>query len=96
MTPITTNRRPWGGKDCIVFEMEVFPLTPEISLHATMPCKLRLRQCGYDSKRYPTLHFSIGSGNGGMAYPEVLRGYAKLFTHAADLMEGKEPIDFQI
>lgn len=44
-------------------------------------------------------HFSIGSA-GGMAFPEVLRTYAKLFNDAAEFVENgcipKPPIDFQI
>ena len=39
-------------------------------------------------------HFKINTT--GMAFPELLRAYAELFTRAADYIEGKEPIDFQI
>ena len=40
--------------------------------------------------------FRVIRGDSGMAFPELLRAYSKLFAWAADFTEGKEPIDYQI
>ncbi len=61
-------------------------------------CKIRVfRASSMTGSRFHEMpHFSVGGTNGGMAFPEVLRAYARLFTKAADKAEGIEPIDFQI
>lgn len=67
---------------------------PESEWHKTFKCKLTLKW--FSSVRGKTPLFKVSATNGGMAYPEVLRAYAEMLLMAADKVEGKEPIDFQI
>ncbi len=68
-------------------------------IYDTRECKLTItKQLHGSGPLHRVGHFRcmISPSDGGMAFPEVLREYAKLFSEAADCFEGKEPIDFQI
>ena len=91
---MTITEKQRGGERIVYLSADVRP-TDDIMGGRTQGLRLRFPNRG--NRPFDKVpHFSMKHAGTGMGFPEVLRAYAELFNFAADLVEAKEPIDFQI